>query len=165
MMAIDRRNIWLGAPLWLAGISAALLGGALLFQYVGGLAPCPLCHWQRYPHAAAIVFGLAAVATPAGARRATLVVFAAAALLTTAAIGGFHVGVEQKWWAGFDSCEAGTGKVDPSRLGDDVTIGPRCDAVAWSLFGISMAGYNAIISFAAGALGIFAATRQGRRFA
>ena len=160
MTAIDRLTEWRRAPLWLAGISAALLGGALLFQYVGGLAPCPLCHWQRYPHAAAIVLGLAAFRAPAGAGRATLVVLAAAALLTTAAIGGFHVGVEQKWWAGFDSCEAGTGKVDPKRLLDDVTVGPRCDAVAWSLLGVSMAGYNALISFAAGALGLVAATKQ-----
>jgi disulfide bond formation protein DsbB len=163
MSAFASLTDWRRAPLWLAGISAALLGGALLFQYVGGLAPCPLCHWQRYPHAATIILGLAAAAAPAGIGRTTLVVLAAVALFTTALIGGFHVGVEQKWWAGLDTCEAAPGKVDPSRLGDDVTLGPRCDAVAWSLFGLSMAAYNALISFAAGALGVVAAARQGAR--
>lgn len=153
---------WRRAPLWLAGVSLALLGGAFAFQYLGGLAPCPLCHWQRYPHAAAIVLALGAFALP-GRAGIVLLALAALALLTTAGIGAFHVGVEQRWWAGLDTCEAATGTVDPKKLLEDVRMGPRCDEVAWSLLGISMAGYNALISGAAGLLGLVAAAKLARR--
>ncbi len=126
--------------------SAALLGGAFAFQYIGGLAPCQLCLWQRWPHAAAILIGIVALVT--GWRG--LAWLGALAALATAAIGVFHVGVEQQWWEGLASCTAGSiagistaDLLDPSK---DVAAVVRCDAIAWQMLGISMAGWNAILS-------------------
>ena len=84
--------------------SVALLGGAFAFQYIGGLAPCALCLWQRWPHAAAILIGAVALGT--GWRG--LLWLGALAALTTAGIGMFHVGVEQLWWEGLATCTAGS---------------------------------------------------------
>lgn len=126
--------------------SAALLSGAFAFQYIGGLAPCQLCLYQRWPHAAAILIGVVALAT--GWRGlAWLGVLAA---LATAAIGVFHVGVEQKWWEGLASCTAGSIEgisaadlLDPTK---DVAAVVRCDEIAWQMLGVSMAGWNVILS-------------------
>jgi len=141
-MTLDRRTLILLATLG----SAALLSGAFAFQYIGGMAPCQLCLWQRWPHAAAILIGLVALAS--GWRG--LAWLGMIALLVTAAIGIFHVGVEQKWWEGLASCTAGSIEgistadlLDPTK---DVASVVRCDAIAWQLFGISMAGWNAIVS-------------------
>ncbi|MBA4325884.1 MAG: disulfide bond formation protein B [Rhodobacter sp.] len=126
--------------------SAALLAGAFAFQHIGGLAPCPLCLWQRWPHAAAVVIGLVAVLT--GWRG--LAWLGALAALATAGIGIFHVGVEQLWWEGLAACTAGSIEgisaadlLDPSK---DVAPIVRCDEIPWQLLGISMAGWNAILS-------------------
>ena len=142
MMTLTRPTLILLATLG----SVALLGGAFAFQYVGGMAPCQLCLWQRWPHAAAILIGVVALTT--GWRGlAWLGVIAA---LVTAGIGIFHVGVEQKWWEGLASCTAGSIEgistadlLDPSK---DVAAVVRCDAIAWQMLGISMAGWNAILS-------------------
>ena len=128
-----------------AGGSLALLLGAFAYQ-AAGFAPCQLCLWQRYPHAAAVVVGLIAVVSGRG----WLGWLGMAAALTTAAIGVFHVGVEQHWWAGLASCTAdalaGVSTGDLLSTDTDVGAPVRCDAVAWSLFGISMAGYNVLWS-------------------
>ena len=128
--------------------SAALLLGAWTFQYFG-YAPCQMCIWQRWPHAVAVLIGITALILPWRA----LLYLGALAALTTAAIGVFHTGVERDWWEGITSC-AGAGDLtglsvndllDPSR-----DVGPpliKCDEVAWSLFGLSMASWNALISF------------------
>jgi disulfide bond formation protein DsbB len=134
--------------------------GALFFQYVVGLAPCVLCIWQRWPHVAVVVLGAAALglARRAGARAAALAL-AGIALLVGAGIGAFHVGVEQRWWAGTSECggAVGAGSVDALRA--QILAAPvvRCDEVAWSLFGISMAGYNVLISLALAAVAFLAA--------
>lgn len=141
-MTLTRQSLMLIATLG----SAALLAGAFAFQYIGGLAPCQLCLYQRWPHAAAIVIGVVAL-TSGWRGLAWLGVLAA---LATAAIGVFHVGVEQKWWEGLASCTAGSIEgISASDLLNpeaDVAAPVRCDAIAWSLFGISMAGWNVIIS-------------------
>jgi disulfide bond formation protein DsbB len=142
MMTLTRQNLILFATLG----SVALLGGAFAFQYIGGLAPCQLCLYQRWPHAAAIVIGL--VASTTGWRG--LAWLGALAALATAAIGAFHFGVEMKWWEGLATCTAGsiegisaTDLLDPTK---DVAHVVRCDEVAWSMLGISMAGWNVILS-------------------
>ncbi|WP_435260050.1 disulfide bond formation protein B [Thioclava sp. FR2] len=132
----------------LAGLgSVALLGGAFAFQYIGGLAPCTLCLWQRWPHAAAIVIMIVALMWKP---IRWLAVLGALAALTTAGIGVFHVGVEQGWWEGLTSCSGGS----ISGISVDDLLNPnanvaapiRCDEIAWSMFGISMAGWNVIAS-------------------
>jgi len=140
--------------------SLALLAGAFAFQYWGGLAPCKMCLWQRWPHAAAIT--LAGLALALKAR--SIAWLGAAAALTTAGIGAYHVGVEQKWWAGPSSCSGGSslsGLSGSSLLSTDApTSVVMCDEIAWQLAGISMPGWNALISLALAALWIMAATRR-----
>jgi disulfide bond formation protein DsbB len=128
-----------------AGGSAALLAGAFLFQALG-FAPCAMCLWQRWPHAAAILIGVLAFFLPGRA----LPLLGALAAATTAAIGLYHTGVERDWWEGPASCTgagAGLGGLDG---GDLLSMdGPAlvlCDQVAWALMGISMASWNAILS-------------------
>ena len=145
----------------LAGLgSAAILAGAFGFQYLGGLAPCQLCLWQRWPHAAAIVIMVLALALPW--RIWPLLGLLAA--LTTAGIGMFHVGVEYHWWEGLASCSGNSiaGLNVNDLLTPNVAIAApiRCDAVAWSLFGISMAGWNVILSLGLAAIWGMAARKS-----
>ena len=143
-MSLNRPTLTLIATLG----SAALLGGAFAFQYIGGLAPCQLCLWQRWPHAAAILIGIIALTT--GWRG--LAWLGALAALATAGIGVFHVGVEQQWWEGLATCTAGSisGISASDLLNPTVDIAPvvRCDEIAWQMLGISMAGWNALVSLA-----------------
>lgn len=130
--------------------SGALLGGALWFQYGMGLAPCEMCHWQRWPHIVAIVAGLAALASHARPRLALVFLLTAiTALIVTAALGVFHAGVEYRWWEGPQAC-AGTipRGLSPEQL-KKYLFGQRmvrCDETVWSMWGISMAGWNALLS-------------------
>ncbi|GAB4383797.1 disulfide bond formation protein B [Albidovulum sp.] len=140
-----------------AGGSAALLLGAFFFQWLG-YAPCKLCLWQRWPHAAAIAIGVAFLAL--GWR--WLAWAGALAALSTAALGLYHAGVEQGWWQGPETCTSGgalSGSVDD--LLGQIMAAPlvRCDEIAWSLAGLSMAGWNAILSLALAAIWIAAARR------
>ena len=152
--------------------SAALLLGALGFQYIGGLTPCPMCHVQRWPHIAAAVLALLGllVLYPRGAGGVLLLI--AVALAITAGVGAYHAGVEYGLWAGPGTC-SGDGsfdptKMDPTKLKDMIGKAPpaRCDAIPWSLFGISMAGWNAIVSAAMAVFALLAARQafRGRVF-
>jgi disulfide bond formation protein DsbB len=140
--------------------SATLLGGAFAFQYIGGLAPCALCLWQRWPHAAAILIGVVALAT--GWRG--LLWLGALAALTTAGIGVFHVGVEQLWWEGLATCTAGSisgiSTADLLNPTADVAAPVRCDEIPWAMLGISMAGWNVIVSLGLAAVWVAAALRR-----
>lgn len=148
------------APALLAHGSAALLLGALAFQHWGGLAPCVLCLWQRWPHVVAIAAGLVAMflirqGRASSAGWATLI--AAVALAVTAGIGAYHAGVEWRWWEGTQACGAtGPAATTASALRDQLLAAPvvRCDEIAWSLFGVSMAGWNFLISGALALLGL-----------
>ena len=142
-----------------AGGSAALLLGAFGFQVFGGLFPCPLCLWQRWPHGAAILIGLAALMLPGRA----LPVLGALAALATAGIGGFHVGVEQGWWQGLATCAGpGLAGLSGATLLDPTAPLPapvRCDEIAWSFAGLSMAGWNMVLSLGLAALWLMAARK------
>jgi disulfide bond formation protein DsbB len=137
------------------GVSAALLLGAFASQYIGGLAPCEMCIWQRWPHGAAILFGLVGGwlvkkrALPGSTMR-PLAVLAIAAIALTGAIGVFHAGVEWKFWPGPSEC-SGFGYV-PGRDDFKPLQIVRCDEAQWRLLGISLAGYNALFSLAAAAI-------------
>lgn len=138
--------------------SAALLGGAYVFQ-VMGYPPCQMCLWQRWPHAAAIVIGLAFFAL--GNR--LLLWLGMLAALATSGIGLFHAGVERDWWDGPASCSSGDiGSLSVDDLLNKILAAPvvRCDEIAWQLMGISMAGWNAILSLALAALWFIAAMGQ-----
>ena len=124
---------------------ALLLVAALASQYIGGLAPCELCIWQRWPHLAAIALGAGYLLTG----RRLFGALAAASLVVGSGIAAYHVGVEQQWWAGPGACSGpGLGEMTGSQLLDitvaDVIV--RCDEVAWSMFGLSMAAWNGLLS-------------------
>ena len=126
-------------------VPALALAGAYAFQYFGHLVPCEMCWWQRYAHFVALgaaVMGLMAPPRRLWAGLAGLAI-AAAGLL-----GGYHAGVEYGWWKGFTAC---TSEI-AFKAGQDplaaIMAAPmiRCDTVQWSMFGISMAGYNFLFS-------------------
>lgn len=153
---MTRTNLILLATLGSAGV----LAGAFFFQYVVGLPPCPLCIWQRWPHAVAVLIGVLALTT--GWRFWPWL--GALAALTTAGIGMFHVGVEQTWWKGLQTCTVDTlsGVAGDDLLNLDVTVGGpvACDVIPWELFGISMAGWNVIVSLGLVLVWLVAATRK-----
>jgi len=142
-----------------AGGSAAMLLSAWAFQYIGGLAPCTMCIWQRWPHAAAAVIGLPALAV-AGPLLPLLGALAAA---TTGGIGIYHTGVERNWWQGPTTCTSGGVEgLSPQELMDQIMAAPlvQCDQVAWEMFGLSMASWNAVVSFGLAAIWILAMRKR-----
>ena len=131
-------------------VPLALLGGAYGFQYVWGhLWPCEMCWWQRYAHFAALPFALAAILFGSRLRDGgrTFVWLAALAIFVSGAIGFWHAGIELKLLPGFTQCTS-TLTGSPDEMLKAVFDRPmvRCDDVQWSWLGISMAGWNAIIS-------------------
>ncbi|MDM8011589.1 MAG: disulfide bond formation protein B [Parasphingorhabdus sp.] len=138
---------------WLAFLlPAALLGGALISQYGFGLYPCEMCMWQRWPHLVAILLAAAALAFRRISMVVPLVVAAAIAILISGLIGGFHAGVEYDWWEGLTSCS--TNLPAGGDLLDSIMNAPlvRCDVAPWTLFGISLAGFNFLLSVSGAAL-------------
>ena len=130
-------------------IPVALYGGALISQYGFGLYPCEMCYWQRWPHQAAILLAaLALVLRDNRAALRALTLLAAIAILVSGAIGAYHAGVEYGFWPGPACSAAATGPVTI----DDLMAGPviACDKPQWTIAGISLAGFNALFSFAGG---------------
>lgn len=132
--------------LYAAAGSACLFAGAYLFQALG-YAPCQMCLWQRYPHAIAALIGILIIAIP----NRLLIGLGALAAFITAAIGAFHAGVEQKWWAGPAYCSSdGTGLLGltgQELLATDVLDKVvMCDEISWAFAGLSMPAWNAVIS-------------------
>lgn len=130
--------------------SAAMLAGAFGFEYIGELAPCKMCIWQRWPHGIAIVAGVLALAL----KQRLFALIGALAALTTSLIGFYHAGVEKGIFEGPDSCTSGPiGGMSTDDLFNQIMNAPlvRCDDIPWEMFGISMAGWNGLIS-----LGLFA---------
>ncbi|MGE5146389.1 MAG: disulfide bond formation protein B [Candidatus Eiseniibacteriota bacterium] len=142
--------------------SLAVLAAAFAFQYIGGLQPCVLCVYQRYPYGVAIALGVVGLLLPRGRAQAVLLGLAAIVFLVEAGIAAFHVGVEQHWWAGTEAC-GGAAPTSPQNLNalmQSLATQPvRCDAIAWSMFGISMAGYNFLVALALAAFSVVAARR------
>jgi disulfide bond formation protein DsbB len=133
----------------------ALLGGALGSQYLGGLHPCEMCYWQRYPHAAAILLAALSFTAPAASTRSrALILLAALAIAISGGIGVYHAGVEAKVFQGFTQCTALPRASSTAELLKEITHAPliRCDEVQFRFLGISMAGWNAILSLSGAAL-------------
>ena len=126
--------------------SAILLAVAFGFEYLGDLAPCKLCLWQRWPHAGVIVFCLMGTTGMLRSGPAFLMIALCAAL--SAVIAGYHVGVEQQFWRGPTSCSGALNSMSTSDLLDNLLATPvvRCDEIAWSFANISMAGWNMMFS-------------------
>ena len=131
------------------GIPALLLGGAYLSQYGFGLFPCEMCWWQRYAHFAALALALVSAFAPP---KRLWIGLAGLAILVAGLIGGYHAGVEYKWWEGLTTCSSTASSTSIA----DILSAPliRCDEAQWTLFGISLAGFNFLISTSA-ALVIF----------
>jgi disulfide bond formation protein DsbB len=146
---------------WLAlGVPALLLAGAYVSQYGFGLFPCQMCWWQRYAHFAAVLPALVAfMARP----KQPWIALAALAVLASGLIGAFHAGVEYGWWKGLTACSspvADTGGDALSAIMNAPLV--RCDVAPWTLAGISLAGFNALISVIS-AVAIFVLLAKARR--
>lgn len=125
-------------------VPAVLLAGAYGSQYLGGLAPCEMCYWQRWPHMAALGLAIGAYVFAALPDRGrSFVWLAALAILASGIIGIYHAGVEAGVFAGITECSNGGG----ASL-EDIMARPmiRCDEIQFSFLGVSMAGWNAILS-------------------
>ncbi|MEI9995936.1 MAG: disulfide bond formation protein B [Rhizomicrobium sp.] len=149
---------------WFEGaVGLTLILGALFFQYALNYPPCEMCHWQRWPHIAAAVVGLGgALLIRAGLLppRSALAI-AALAVLGVAVSGGlgvYHAGVEWQFWPGPTACTTGF-HFNGGPLDINAPV-PHCDHPAWTLFGISLAGYNALISLAAALFGAVQLVRK-----
>lgn len=129
--------------------SAVILGAALLSQYWGGLSPCELCLLQRWPWGVAIVISF--VATMAGSRSALpwVALLLAAVFAVSAAFASYHIGVERHWFAGPSACSGAATAADTVEALKAQILRQqpvRCDEVPWSLWGISLAGWNLLAS-------------------
>jgi len=144
-------RIW---PIIALCISGGLLLGAYAFQYIGGLDPCIMCYWQRHAHKGVLVAaGMAVIVSLFLDNRKWL--RALNAIIAIAFIISFyyafrHVGVEFGWWEGPAACAVSPsgdlgGKNLLDVLGEPIEI-VQCSDVLWSMFGLSMAGWNALIS-------------------
>lgn len=155
------------APLALM-LSASLLIGAWIFQYGFGYAPCQMCYWQRHAHKAVVVISVLVIVwqLAKGGPQRLGVGLIILAFLVSAGLALWHTGVELGFIRELESCSGGDvdinaiGKIDVLGSLDNKIKPPACSAVAWSLFGISMAGYNAIFSLLGAALGAFALRRS-----
>lgn len=134
-------------------------------EYAGGLAPCKLCIWQRWPHGAALVLGIVGAAAIAGPPLRKLMLWGCAvAFAITAGIGFYHAGVEYGVFTGPSTCTGIATGDTIEELRKSLMAAPivRCDEVPWALFGISLAGYNAIVSTLLAAYSAVAAFRVGQ---
>ncbi|KQP52013.1 disulfide bond formation protein B [Methylobacterium sp. Leaf108] len=143
--------------------SGLTLAGAFYFEFVLGYAPCKLCLTERLPHYAAIPLGLLGLAAPERATR-LLLGLAAAGLLYGAGLSVYHAGAEWAFWTGPSDCGGGTGAA-PAAIGDflnalEKTRVVDCATAAWRLFGISLAGWNGLVSFVLASVAGTAALRR-----
>ena len=154
--------------IWLSFlVPAALLGGAYTSQYGFGLPPCEMCWWQRYPHFVALPLGALAIIMMYN-KQAAASIFAAIsafAMAVSGLIGAFHAGVEYGWWEGLTACTSVVQPEPGETYLEAVLRAPvvRCDVAPWELFGISLAGYNFLIS--CGAAVMIVTMLRGRRAA
>ena len=155
------------ATIAIAAVGAATILGALILQYGLGLQPCPLCLEQRYAYYFAIPLALMVlVGDHVGASRKVLfaaLVAIALGMLWNAGLGVYHSGIEWKWWAGPQECTGTLGDLGSaggllSKLESFNVV--RCDEAAWRFLGLSLAGYNALISFALASIAAWAAAME-----
>lgn len=153
-------------PWLIFAISLTALVCALIFEHIGGLAPCDLCVKQRMPYWVLIPVSLVAAIMSREANLGlipvVLIAICTLAALSNLGIAGYHAGVEYKWWEGPQGCTGGglmAGSIEQFQQELAGVKVPRCDEIPWSLFGISMAGYNFLISGLLANLGALALLR------
>lgn len=156
------------APALVVLVSAGALAVALTAQYQYGLLPCVLCLWQRWCYVGAIAFGVGGLAGARNPRlREGMLFLAGLAFLCGLAVSGFHVGVEQGWWEGSQTCQGADFSALDSRaaIKDAILKAPvvACNDVPWSVAGISIAGFNAIFSLVFSAATFWLAFRRPQR--
>jgi disulfide bond formation protein DsbB len=150
------------AAILIAVVGAATILGAWFFQLGLGLKPCPLCLEQRYPYYFAIPLAvLVLLGVSAGASRKVLLAalfVIAAGMLWNAGLAGYHAGIEWKWWPGPQDCSGPIDNLgsanDLLRQLESISV-VRCDEAAWRFLGLSLAGYNVLISLALAAVAIW----------
>jgi len=151
----------------IAVIAALTLAGAWFFELVLDIRPCPLCLEQRYAYYLAVPLGIViALAATQRAPRSLLaagLVVLLLASLANAVLGGYHAGVEWGWWPGPSDCSGPV--ADLGSAGDllsrlDTVKVVRCDQVQWRFLGLSLAGYNVLISLLMAALAGWGLNRQ-----
>jgi disulfide bond formation protein DsbB len=158
------------AAIAIAVVGAATILGAWFFQYGLGLKPCPLCLEQRYAYYFAIPLAvMVALGDHNGAKRKILMIALAAialGMLWNAYLGVYHSGIEWRWWAGPQEC---SGSLDDLGGGGGGLLNKlqsisvvRCDEAAWRFLGLSLAGYNALISLALAAVAAWGAATEWR---
>ena len=140
-----------GFPVFVLIASAAVLGGVLLSQYWGGLAPCELCLKERWPWTAAIAISFVATITGSRPTMPRIALLLALVFAVGSALAFYHVGVEKHWFEGPSACTASAGTPNTlealkAQLLHQQPV--RCDEPAWALFGISLAGWNLVASLA-----------------
>jgi disulfide bond formation protein DsbB len=148
--------------------SVAVLGTALLSQYWGGLAPCELCLVQRWPWLAAIVISLISIILGNRPPLPWTVLLLTVVFVAGSGLAFYHVGVEKHWFAGPEACTGSTTAADTVEALKARILGQmpvRCDEPAWSLWGISLAGWNLLASLvmAGVCLSAFLHLRRPRR--
>jgi disulfide bond formation protein DsbB len=144
-------------------VPAALLAGALGSQYIGGLYPCEMCHWQRWGHYAALVLALLSLLLRGQPDRGrSFVWLAALAILSSGIVGVYHAGVELGVFEGMTQCSSMGG--GSGNLLKDIMAAPlvRCDEIQFSFLGISMAGWNAILSIGSALVILWLSLRRPR---
>jgi disulfide bond formation protein DsbB len=160
----------LTAALLVTLIAAATIAGAWFFQLVLGIVPCPLCLEQRYAYYLAIPLGLlVAIAARGGMPRPLLLAglaILALAALANAGLGTYHSGVEWGLWKGPTDCSGpvvnlGSAADLLSKL-DTVKV-VRCDEVQWRFLGLSLAGYNVLISLLMAAIAAWGFATTAKR--
>jgi disulfide bond formation protein DsbB len=161
------RRLW---PAFAAVVSVAMLAAAHAFETFGGYAPCTLCLRQREVYWAALTVAVVGMALSALKRplvREGLAICLAAIFLTGAVVAAYHAGAEWKWWPGPTTCSGAGGAVAAGAMSDLLSGAkvhpPACDQAAWRMLGVSMAGYNVLISTGLAALGFVAAFARDRK--
>ena len=144
-------------------ICALSLSVALISQYVFGLQPCLLCSYQRVPYVFAIFCGVIGLMSINHSRIAPIImiIFCGILFFINTGIAGYHVGIEQEWWTGSSGCTIQLPEnATLEELREAVINAPvtKCDDIQWSLFGVSMAGYNYLLSLVLAILSITSAS-------
>ena len=148
-------------------VSVAVLGSVLVSQYWGGLAPCELCVLQRWPWVASIVISAIGIRVSSRLALSWVALTLAAVFAVGSVLAFYHVGVERHWFAGPSACTGAATAADTVEALKERILGQmpvRCDEPAWSLWGISLAGWNLLASLVMGGSCLAAFSRLRRPY-